>query len=83
MGIFEGIVVFIISWWVIFLPSLSAGTRSQYEAGVVIPGSERGAPVRISWRPKILLATFGAAAITLLVWAALRFGWLAFMVPGD
>ena len=32
MGIFEAFVVFFMSWWVIFLPTLSAGTRSQHEA---------------------------------------------------
>ena len=83
MGIFEAIVVFVISWWVVFLPSLSAGTRSQHEAGAVSPGSERGAPEKISWTPKILIATAGAALITLLVWMALRLGWLAFMIPKD
>ena len=83
MGIFEAVVVFVISWWVVFLPSLSAGTRSQHEAGMVSPGSERGAPEKIAWTPKILVATAGAALITLLVWMALRFGWLAFMIPKD
>jgi len=52
MGIFEAFVVFFISWWVVFLPTLSAGTRSQQDAGSVVPGSERGAPERISWTPQ-------------------------------
>lgn len=83
MGVFEAIVVFVISWWMVFLPTLSAGTRSQQEAGSVVPGSERGAPERISWTPKVLIATAGAAAITLLIWMTLRFGWLSFMIPKD
>jgi predicted secreted protein len=83
MGVFEAIVVFVISWWVVFLPTLSAGTRSQHEVGAVSPGSERGAPEKIGWKPKILVATAGATLITLLVWLALRFGWLAFMIPKD
>jgi predicted secreted protein len=81
MGVFEVIVVFVCSWWLVFLPTLSAGTRSQHEAGDIIPGSERGAPERISWRPKIIIATAGATLITVLVWATLYFGWLSFMVP--
>ncbi len=81
MGIFEAIVVFVCSWWLVFLPTLSAGTRSQHEAGDIIPGSERGAPERISWKPKIVIATAGATLITVLVWATLYFGWLSFMVP--
>jgi predicted secreted protein len=83
MGVFEAIVVFVISWWVVFLPSLSAGTRSQHEAGAVSPGSERGAPEKIAWKPKILVATAGATLITLLVSLVLSFGWLAFMIPKD
>lgn len=81
MGIFEGIVVFVISWWLVFLPSLSAGTRSQHEADDVIPGTERAAPVAISFRNKLLIATGGAALITFLLWLAIRLGWLAFLLP--
>ncbi|HEV7692120.1 MAG TPA: DUF1467 family protein [Hyphomonadaceae bacterium] len=83
MGIFEAVVVFFISWWVVFLPTLSAGTRSQQDAGSVVPGSEAGAPERISWKPKFIIATVGAAAITLLIWMTLYFGWLSFMIPRD
>jgi predicted secreted protein len=83
MGPFEVVVVFVCSWWVVFLPTLSAGTRSQQEAGDVVRGSDRGAPERISWRPKLIIATAGATAITLLVWLTLHFGWLAFMIPEE
>ena len=36
MGVFEAVVVFFSAWWLIFLPILSAGTRSQHEAGTLI-----------------------------------------------
>jgi len=80
MGIFEAFVVFFISWWVIFLPTLSAGTRSQHEAGAVIPGTESGAPVAVRWGWKIAIATVGAALVTFLLWLALHMHWLDFMV---
>ncbi len=83
MGIFEGIVVFIGAWWLVFLPSLSIGTRSQHEADNVSPGTERGAPERIVFLPKIMIATAGAAGITFLVWLAIQMGWLDFMIPGN
>lgn len=79
MGIFEAFVVFFMSWWVIFLPTLSAGTRSQHEAGAVIPGTEGGAPVAVRWRWKIAIATGGAALVTFLLWLALHMHWLDFM----
>jgi len=81
MGFLEIFVVFVISWWIVFLPTLSAGTRSQHEADAVSPGTDRAAPEKIRWRPKLIIATAGAAAITLLLWVALRFGWLNFMNP--
>lgn len=81
MGIFEGIVVFICSWWLIFLPMLSAGTRSQHESDTVIPGTERAAPVAISWRWKFIIPTAGAVLCTFLVWLTLHMHWLDFMIP--
>lgn len=81
MGIFEAIVVFTGAWWLIFLPTLSAGQTSQREAGDVVPGSEGGAPVRVSWTRKLLIATVGAAAVTFLLWLALHMHWLDFMIP--
>jgi predicted secreted protein len=81
MGIFEGIVVFVGVWWLIFLPTLSAGTRSQHESGDVIPGTERAAPQRISWLWKLLIPTIGALGATLLLALALHMHWLDFMTP--
>ena len=81
MGIFEGIVVFISAWWLIFLPTLSAGTRSQHEAGPIIPGTERGAPAAVRWVWKFLIPTAGAAIVTFLLWLALHMHWLDFLIP--
>ena len=79
MGIFEGIVVFVAVWWLIFLPTLSAGTRSQHEAGEVIPGTEGAAPEAIRWLWKLLIPTLGALGTTLLVALALHMHWLDFL----
>ncbi|MDZ4762026.1 MAG: DUF1467 family protein [Alphaproteobacteria bacterium] len=79
MGVFEAIVVFVISWWLVLLPILSAGTRSQEEAGVISPGTERAAPVRPRLVPKLMIATLGATALTALLWVTLYFGWIDFV----
>jgi predicted secreted protein len=81
MGIFEAIVVFVGAWWLFFLPVLSAGTRSQHEAGTVLPGTERGAPEGIRWRWKFIIPSAGAALVTFLLWLALHMHWLDFMIP--
>ncbi len=80
MGVFEAIVVFVISWWLIFLPILSAGTRSQMEDNSVVPGTERAAPVKTGMPWKLAVASGGALAITGLVWLVLTMGWLDGMI---
>jgi predicted secreted protein len=77
MGVFEAVVVFVIAWWLVFLPSLSAGVRSQEEAGDVTPGSERGAPAAPGLARKAVVATAGAAALTLAMWGLIASGLLA------
>lgn len=79
MGVFEGVMVFVISWWLVLLPILSMGTRSQHEAGAIVPGTERGAPEKITFTAKLLVATAGAAFITFLVWLVIRMHWLDFI----
>ena len=81
MGVFEAIVVFVISWWLVLLPTLSMGSRSQHESGEVIRGTEPAAPVTFPFARKALISTVGAAIITGLIWLALQMGWLAAFVP--
>lgn len=83
MGIFEAGVVFIIAWWLFFLPSLSAGGRSQVESGEVVPGSEPGAPTHWNIRNKLLFATAGALVITALVWVTISLGLLDPLIPAQ
>jgi predicted secreted protein len=79
MGVFEGVVVFVMAWWLVLLPILSAGRRSQADAGVIVPGSEPSAPENPALWPKLAIATAGAAVITLGIWLILHFGWLDFI----
>jgi predicted secreted protein len=80
MGFFEAVVVFVISWWLIFLPILSAGTRSQHEENSVVPGTERAAPVKTGMPWKLAVASGGAVVVTGLVWLTLRMGWLESLI---
>ncbi len=73
MGVFEAVVVFVITWWLVFLPSLSAGNRSQADAGEVVDGSEPGAPHSWKLSTKAAFATAGAAVLTAIVWVVLTF----------
>ena len=81
MGWFEALVVFVMSWWVTFLPILSWLTRSQQDAGAVAPGTDRGAPIDPGLKLKAMIATGVAAVFTLFVWAGLHFGWFESWIP--
>lgn len=81
MGIFEAIVVFVICWWLVFLPMLSAGTQSQLNAGEVVPGTEPAAPARFGLGRKALWTTITAALMTLVIWGLMVTNLLAFMLP--
>lgn len=63
----QALIVFLVSWWLVFLPSLSIGIETQSESGdEMIDGTEAGAPVAPMLLKKALWATIGAAIITIL-----------------
>lgn len=67
MNIAQAIIVFAISWWLVFLPSLSIGIQNQYESGAEFAeGSEEGAPVKPMLLKKAIWATIGATLLTAL-----------------
>ena len=45
VGLVNGLVVFLITWWLVLFMTLPVGVRSQQENGEVIEGSEPGAPM--------------------------------------
>ena len=63
-GIVEIVIIFAISWWLVFIPVLGIGTQSQGDAGEVDHGTEAGAPVDHMLPKKVLWASIGAAIIT-------------------
>ena len=63
---FSALVVFGISWWLVFLGTLPIGVRGQFEDGEFEEGTEPGAPVQHMLPKKALWATIGAAAITVV-----------------
>lgn len=67
MGLFEIIVVFVITWWLAFFITLPFGVRGQYEDGEVTPGTEEGAPSNPDLKRKAIWASLGAAGATAVV----------------
>lgn len=65
MNLPQILIVFSVSWWLVFLPALSIGIQNQYEADTeYAEGSEEGAPVRPMLAKKAIWATIGAAILT-------------------
>ena len=65
-GIVELVIIFAVSWWVVFLPILGIGTTSQQDNGDVEKGTEAGAPINHMLPKKVKWASIGAAIITII-----------------
>ncbi len=74
VGIVTGIVIYLISWWMLFLGSLPLQVRGQFEDGEIIEGSEPGAPVSPRIKEKMWLAAVLAAGVWLVLFCILEFG---------
>lgn len=81
MGVFEGLVIFVITWWLAFLPILSSGTNSQAESGAIEPGTDPAAPVAAGLPRKVMIATGVAATATIFAYIGMQLGWFSFLLP--
>ncbi|WP_339747036.1 DUF1467 family protein [uncultured Maricaulis sp.] len=81
VGIANGVVVFLLIWWVMLFPMLPIGVTSQTEDGDVVAGTEPGAPTR----PNLAKKLWWTTTITSVVWIAyfilMQSGVLAQLTP--
>ena len=63
----EGIVVYVLVWWVVIFAILPWGARPP-AAGQLVPGQARGAPARPRLWLKAGVTTLVAAVIWLIIW---------------
>lgn len=69
MTIISGIVVYVVSWWLIFFMALPIGVKPPHELGEKAQaGNEAGAPTKPYLGKKIFIATLGAALVTGLIY---------------
>ncbi len=69
MTVTSGIVVYVVSWWLIFFMALPIGVKPPHEVGQKAQvGNEAGAPTKPNLRLKILVVTLGAGAVTGLIY---------------
>jgi predicted secreted protein len=71
----EGVVVYVLVWWVVVFAVLPWGVRAPKE---FVPGQERGAPARSRLWLKAGITTVAAAVIWLIIWAIIWSGLISF-----
>ena len=63
------IAIYFVVWWLSLFMVLPIGARSQSDDGIVVPGTDPGAPALLRMWPKLLATTILAAVLTaLLLW---------------
>lgn len=67
MGIAGSLMVISIFWWLAFFMMLPVGVRSQFEDGMVVPGTEPSAPTA----PRLWKKALWALGLALAGWAVL------------
>jgi predicted secreted protein len=78
MSIFGGIVVYVITWWMVFFAVLPVGVRRNRSPQ---EGNDPGAPENARLWTKAAITTIVAGILTWLVWMALDQDWLSLSRP--
>ncbi|MEN0652291.1 MULTISPECIES: DUF1467 family protein [Hyphobacterium] len=73
IGFVTGLVVFLITWWIVLFMTLPLGVRSQAEQGEVVEGTEPGAPVLPDLKKKAWLTTVIASCVWLVLFVLIEF----------
>lgn len=81
VGVVNGLVVFLITWWLVVFMMLPIGVRSQDESGEVVEGTEPGAPVSPMLKRKAWWTTIATSVIWLVYYAITESGMLESLLP--
>lgn len=74
VGFVEGLVVYLITWWIVIFTVLPLRIQGQYETGDIVDGSEPGAPVNPRLKEKALLTTVITSVLWLVFFAVMELG---------
>ena len=83
VGVVNGLVVFLIVWWLVIFTMLPIGVRSQEEAADVTEGTEPGAPVSPMLLKKAWWTTIVTSCIWIVYYAVTESGLVARLLPTD
>jgi predicted secreted protein len=68
MSIVGAIATYFVIWWTMLFAVLPFGIRSQEEDGIIVPGSEPGAPSQPMLLKKAVITSLIALPLLGLVW---------------
>ena len=74
MGWALGLGLYFVIWWTLFTAVLPWGVKTQQEAGDIVPGSERSAPVTPHLWRKVVANTVVAA----IIWGLIDLAYIYF-----
>ena len=83
VGLVNGLVVFLITWWLVLFTMLPIGVRSQEEGGEVLEGSEPGAPMAPMLAKKAWWTTVATSVIWIIYFAIAESGLIEQILPRD
>ena len=74
VGFVEGLVVYLITWWIVIFVVLPIRITGQHETGEIVEGSEPGAPVDPRLKEKAILTTVITSVLWLVFFAVMELG---------
>jgi len=83
VGVVNGLVVFLIVWWLVIFTMLPIGVRSQEENADVVEGTEPGAPVAPMLRKKAWWTTVITSCIWIVYYGVTESGVVEQFLPTD
>ena len=74
VGFVEGLVVYLITWWIVIFAVLPIRITGQHEAGEMVEGTDPGAPVNPRLKEKAVLTTVITSALWLVFFTVMELG---------
>ncbi len=83
VGVVNGVVVFLITWWLIIFMMLPIGVQSQEEGGDIVEGSEPGAPQSPMLAKKAWWTTIATSCVWIVYFGITESGLLGQLLPSQ
>lgn len=76
MTITAAIVLFSVTWFMVFFIVLQVRFKSQADMGSVVPGTPKSAPGELDMPRKVRITTIWAIVIMLMIYGVIQSGWI-------